>query len=90
MFSGPEGARNGCPPALDIAEEATAPLVAAVLAAVEARPETGLPVAAALAVWGQVHGLVSLELSGLQPPDGSWYGIYEAALAGIARAYLDG
>lgn len=89
MFAGQRGGVD-CPPTLDVSHEAIVPLIAAVGAAVAGKSGMGSPVAAALAIWGQVHGLVSLELSGFSPPQGSWADAYETALAAISRAYLDG
>lgn len=89
MFPGAHGAVVECPPTLNFSHEAMEPLMAAVSALVEAKPAAGPPVAVATAVWGQVHGLVSLELSGVGLPADAWADAYETALAGIARAYLD-
>lgn len=89
MFPGAQGSVIDCPPTLDFSHEAMAPLMAAVSAIVKAKPAAGAPVAVATAVWGQVHGLVSLELSGVGLPADTWSDAYEAALAGLVRAYLD-
>lgn len=89
MFAGSAGSVVDCSPDQDAAEAAMGPLLDAVLAALAARPAEGSPqTAVAAAIWGQVHGLVSLELAGTPPPGGSWAEAYEVALAGIARAWL--
>lgn len=44
--------------------------------------------AVAMAVWGQVHGIVSLELSGVGLSADVWADANEAALSSIARAYV--
>ncbi len=90
MFAAPHGSGIDCPPTLEVSNASIAPLMAAVTAALEARPVEAAPIAVAAAIWGQVHGLVSLELAGVALPSESWSAAYEAALEGIARAYLDG
>src|SRR4029453_112915 len=45
------------------------------------------PSVIAMAIWGQVHGLVSLELARMHEPETDWAGIYEASLEAVARAW---
>lgn len=40
-----------------------------------------------LAIWSQVHGAVSMQLTGMQLPDGAWDAVYDAVLDGIDVAY---
>ncbi|RAN74056.1 TetR family transcriptional regulator [Bacillus sp. SRB_336] len=91
MFSSALGARDECPPPLETANDAIAPLLAAVAGALAGAGSTEQPLPAAVAIWGQVHGLVSLELAGIPLPGGrNWDMAYEAALRAIARAYPGG
>ncbi|MDO5752635.1 TetR/AcrR family transcriptional regulator [Arthrobacter sp.] len=90
MFPGAQqGGGPDCLPTLDFSHEAMAPLMAAVILLLEAKPGAVAPDAVAMAVWGQVQGLVSLELSGVGLAAEAWSAAYEAALSGIARAYLE-
>jgi hypothetical protein len=41
----------------------------------------------AVGIWGQVHGLVSLELAQVGPPDADWAAAYGAALDAVARGW---
>jgi hypothetical protein len=41
----------------------------------------------AFAIWGQVHGLVSLELAQVGPPDADWAAAYNSALDAVARGW---
>lgn len=88
MFAGWQGSGDRREGALDFFHEALAPLVAAVSALLENAPAAGPPAAVAMAVWGQVHGLVSLELSGVGLSMDAWTDANEAALSSIARAYV--
>nr|WP_282099603.1 TetR-like C-terminal domain-containing protein [Arthrobacter sp. E3] len=88
MFPGAQGGAVDCPPTLDSSHKAMAPLMAALSFLLEATPGAGAPDAVAIAVWGQVHGLVSLELSGVGLAAEAWSAAYEAALSGLARAYV--
>ena len=70
MFGGALAAYVDCQPTPDVAADAMVPLINAVAAAQSAG--TLLPAPAemvAVAIWGQVHGLVSLELAQMGPPD---------------------
>ena len=41
----------------------------------------------ATAIWGQVHGLVSLELALVGPPGTDWAAAYTSALDAIVRGW---
>ncbi|MGA7205961.1 MAG: TetR/AcrR family transcriptional regulator [Specibacter sp.] len=88
MFAGSLGTYVGCPPSPGVANDAIAPLLAAVIGALVATDSVEPAPAVAVAIWGQVHGLVSLELANTPLPGGTWEQAYEAALRGIARAYF--
>ncbi|WP_284979122.1 TetR-like C-terminal domain-containing protein [Arthrobacter sp. fls2-241-R2A-200] len=88
MFGGALTAYVGCSPTPEVAGDAILPLVDAVTAAQTAgRLRTESPEMVAMAIWGQVHGLVSLELAQMNHPDTDWDAIYEAALEAMARAW---
>lgn len=88
MFSPTPNAMIECPSPTTESGDSIAPLLAAVEIALAGAGVAEQPASAAIAIWGQVHGLVSLELAGVPLPAGSWDGAYEAALRGISRAYL--
>lgn len=88
MFGGALAAYVDCSPTPEVASDSMLPLVEAVTAAQAVgvlRIED--PATVATAIWGQVHGLVGLELAQMSPPDTDWAGIYEAALESVARAW---
>lgn len=88
MFGGALAAYVDCQPTPDVAADAMVPLINAVAAAQSAG--TLLPAPAemvAVAIWGQVHGLVSLELAQVGPPDADWAAVYSAALDAVARGW---
>ena len=88
MFGGALAAYVDCQPSPDVAADAMVPLINAVAAAQSAG--TLLPAPAemvAVAIWGQVHGLVSLELAQVGPPDADWAAAYNAALDAVARGW---
>lgn len=88
MFGGALAAYVDCSPSPEVAAGAMDPLIAAVAAAQTAggvRPAP--PEAVAVAIWGQVHGLVSLELAEVGPPDADWESVYGLALEAIARGW---
>ena len=88
MFGGALAAYVDCQPSPDVAADAMMPLINAVAAAQSAG--TLLPAPAemvAVAIWGQVHGLVSLELAQMGPPDADWATAYSAALDAVARGW---
>lgn len=90
MFSGSLGAPFDCFPTPAVAGDAIEPLLQAVSAALSAHHAEEDHFSAAIAIWGQVHGLVSLELAGGSAQGNNWEAIFSAALRGIARAYLSG
>ncbi|MEV7661365.1 TetR/AcrR family transcriptional regulator [Paenarthrobacter sp. NPDC089316] len=88
MFGGALAAYVDCSPTPDVASDSMLPLLEAVTAAQAAgRLRAEDPSVVALAIWGQVHGLVGLELAQMNHPDTAWPGIYEAALDSVARAW---
>lgn len=84
MFGGSLTGQVPCHPSPGAAEPSVAPLVAAVAAAM---PEAAEDEVAAMVgvVWGQVHGLVSLELAGVPALGSSWDAAYDAAIRRIER-----
>ncbi|TVU62877.1 TetR/AcrR family transcriptional regulator [Paenarthrobacter nitroguajacolicus] len=88
MFGGALAAYIDCSPTPEVASDSMLPLVEAVTAAQAAgRLRTDDPAVVAMAIWGQVHGLVALELAQMNHPATDWSGIYEAALESVARAW---
>lgn len=88
MFGGALAAYVDCRPTPEVAAGAMQPLIDAVAAA----QSEGVLVPAsvemiAFAIWGQVHGVVSLELAQVGPPDADWAAAYTAALDAIARGW---
>lgn len=72
-------------PAADIAMQ---PLQEAIALAQRAGRMSDVPVEiAATAIWGQVHGLVSLQLAGLGPAGFDWDAAYATVLDTITRAW---
>jgi len=88
MFGGALAAYVDCSPTPDVASDSMLPLVEAVQAAqAKGRLRNESPTVVAMAIWGQVHGLVSLELAQMNDPATDWAAIYEAALESVARAW---
>ena len=88
MFGGALAAYVDCQPSPEVAAEAMVPLISAVAAAQKAGTLLEAPVEmVAVAIWGQVHGLVSLELAQVGPPDADWAAAYDSALDAIARGW---
>lgn len=88
MFGGALAAVADCTPDPGVAEDAMAPLRDAVAAGQSAGSLRAAPVeVVAVAIWGQVHGLVSLELAGMSPDDADWGTAYRAALEAVGRAW---
>ena len=75
-----------CSPTPDVASDSMLPLVEAVTSAQAGTASGRRPLVVAMAIWGQVHGLVGLELAQMYEPETDWAGIYEAALESVARA----
>jgi len=88
MFGGALAAYVDCEPSPEVTAGAMDPLMEAVAAAQGAGTLRSEPVEmVAIAIWGQVHGLVSLELAQVGPPDADWSGAYNSALDAIARGW---
>ncbi|MDQ0827308.1 AcrR family transcriptional regulator [Arthrobacter sp. B2I5] len=88
MFGGALAAYVDCEPSPEVTAGAMDPLMEAVAAAQVAGTLRSEPVEmVAIAIWGQVHGLVSLELAQVGPPEADWSGAYNSALDAIARGW---
>lgn len=88
MFGGAMAAYADCKPSPEAASRAMDPLIGAVSAAQAAgtlRPAPAEMVA--VAIWAQVHGLISLELAQTGPPDAPWEDVYGLALEAIGRGW---
>lgn len=88
MFGGALASYVDCSPTPAVASAAMLPLVEAVTAAQEAgtiRRDDAATIA--MSIWGQVHGLVSLELANVNDSGTDWEGIYAAALDAVARGW---
>jgi hypothetical protein len=88
MFGGALAAYIDCQPTPEVAADAMVPLISAVASAQAAGRLLPAPAeVVAVAIWGQVHGLVSLELAQVGPPDADWAAVYSSALDAIARGW---
>lgn len=88
MFGGALAAYADCQPSPDAAADAMAPLIAAVASAQAAGTVRVAPVdTVASAIWGQVHGLVSLELAQVGSPETDWAAVYASALDAVVRGW---
>jgi AcrR family transcriptional regulator len=88
MFGGALAAYVDCQPSPEVAADAMEPLMDAVASAQAAGILLEAPVeVVAVAIWGQVHGLVSLELAQVGPSDADWASAYAAALDAVARGW---
>jgi AcrR family transcriptional regulator len=88
MFGGALAAYADCRPSPEAAAGAMEPLMEAVASAQAAGAlRTGPVDLVAFAIWGQVHGLVSLELAQVGPPDADWAAAYNSALDAVARGW---
>ena len=88
MFGGALAAYVDCQPSPEVAAAAMEPLIGAVASAQAAGILLEAPVeVVAVAIWGQVHGLVSLEFAQVGPPDADWAAAYGAALDAVARGW---
>jgi AcrR family transcriptional regulator len=88
MFGGALAAYVDCQPSAEVAAAAMEPLMDAVASAQAAGALRAEPVEmVAFAIWGQVHGLVSLELAEVGPPDADWAAAYTSALEAVARGW---
>ncbi|HAP89248.1 MAG TPA: TetR family transcriptional regulator [Arthrobacter bacterium] len=88
MFGGALAAYVDCQPSPEAAADAMEPLKDAVASAQAAGTLLQAPVEmVAVAIWAQVHGLVSLELAQMGPPEADWAAAYTAALDAVARGW---
>jgi len=88
MFGGAMAAFVDCQPSPEAAGGAMEPLMEAVAAAQASGALLPAPVdMVAVAIWGQVHGLVSLELAQMGPPGADWAAAYNSALDAVARGW---
>ncbi|GAA4048049.1 hypothetical protein GCM10023063_39350 [Arthrobacter methylotrophus] len=88
MFSGALAAYVDCSPTPAVASAAMLPLVEAVTAAQPAGTIRNVDAGTvAMAIWGQVHGLVGLELTNMDAPGTEWEGIYAAGLDAVTRGW---
>ncbi|MGL3806372.1 TetR-like C-terminal domain-containing protein [Paeniglutamicibacter sp. R2-26] len=88
MFGGALASYVDCQPNPEVAADAMAPLREAVASAQASGHLRQGPVnEVATAIWGQVHGLVSLELAQAGMPDADWSAIYSAALDAVSRGW---
>ena len=88
MFGGALAGYVDCSPTPAVASEAMLPLVEAVTAAQTAGTVRDADATTiSMSIWGQVHGLVSLELAKMDEPGTDWDGIYAAALDAVARGW---
>ena len=88
MFGGALAAYVDCQPSPEVAADAMGPLMEAVAAAQAAGILLEAPVeVVAVAIWGQVHGLVSLELAQVGSSETDWAAVYVSALDAVARGW---
>ena len=88
MFGGALAAYADCRPSPDAASDAMQPLIDAVVSAQSAGIlREGPAELVAVAIWGQVHGIVSLELAQMGRPDADWAAVYREALDASSRAW---
>ncbi|UJP08794.1 TetR/AcrR family transcriptional regulator [Microbacterium sp. KUDC0406] len=83
MFGGAITAAADCATDADVATAAMTPLVRALALRV---PATQV-MPAAMTVWAQVHGAVSLELADVAPQVSDWDALYDAVLDTVERAF---
>lgn len=72
-----------CRPDEATASEAMAPLVRTLAS----RVDESAVMSAALTVWAQVHGAVSLEFAGVAPASVPWDAVYEGVVDAVERAF---
>lgn len=88
MFGGALAAYVDCKPSPEVSARSMEPLIEAVASAQAEGTLLPAPVEMVVfAIWGQVHGLVSLELAQVGPPDTDWAGAYSAALDAVGRGW---
>ncbi|MBO0980059.1 TetR/AcrR family transcriptional regulator [Microbacterium sp. SD291] len=83
MFGGAITDTGDCVPDAEVTSSAIAPLVRALAARAPAEDV----MAAAMTVWAQVHGAISLELAAVAPEAVDWDAVYEAVLDAVQRAF---
>lgn len=88
MFGGALAAYVVCEPDVGLVAEAMVPLGEAIIAAQLAHPQpAGDAQMLGTVMWGQVHGLVSLELSQVGSPETDWEEVYSLALAHVSKLW---
>ncbi|MEV8148784.1 TetR-like C-terminal domain-containing protein [Arthrobacter sp. NPDC080073] len=88
MFGGALSTYVDCSPTPAVASEAMRPLMEGVTSAQKAGTfRDAEATTIAMSIWGQVHGLVSLELANMDDPGTDWEGIYAASLDAVARGW---
>lgn len=88
MFGGALVAGIDCPASPDVAASALGPLHATVTATLRRSGSSQSARLATTTIWGQVHGLVSLELAQVPlPGNTAWDEAYEATLRSIVGLY---
>ncbi len=85
MFGGSLASQVPCRPTPGAAEPSIGPLFAAVAAALPGASEDEIASMVGV-VWGQVHGIVSLELAGAPAAGWTWEAAYDAALRQIGHS----
>lgn len=85
MFGGALLALADCTPDPETTQESMMPLVRALMAAGILDPFEAQR--AALAVWAQVHGTVSLEFAGVAGSEVEWDAVYDVVLDSIERGF---
>lgn len=88
MFAGLSSPIPDCGPSPDAAAAAIEPLLAATRELLADRQEAHTAESLATAIWGQVHGLVSLELASQAVLATSWEASFDAALDMIAKSFV--
>lgn len=88
MFGGALAVPADCSPDAEAAGNSMAPLREAIADGQASGTLRKAPLEViAVSIWGQVHGLVSLELAQVGPPGADWESAYRAALQAVARAW---
>mgnify|MGYP000282730893 CR=1 FL=1 len=85
MFGGSLASQVPCRPTPGAVEPSIGPLFAAVAAALPGASKDAIASVVGV-VWGQVHGLVSLELAGAPAAGWTWDAAFDAALRQIGRS----
>lgn len=85
MFAGPLAGQVPCQPTPAAAEPSIMPLFSAVAAALPGAADHEIASMVGV-VWGQVHGLVALELAGAPAAGWTWDEAYDAAIRKLGRS----